>query len=228
MLEALLDPEAVAQRGGDQAGAGGRADQRERRQGQRDDPGTGALPDRDRQGAVLHGRIERLLERARQAVDLVHEEHRAGLERGQEGGHVALALERRAGRLYERNPELGGHDLGQRGLAQARRPGEQDMVERLAAAARRRDRHRELVLDRLLADEVLQAAGAQRAVEVVVGQHLRDPGSAAAGRRESRAPGSSRRPRGLHRRAILSAWAIRSSGRSPSAPSSSSSTSSGV
>ena len=46
------------------------------------------------------------------------------------------------------------------------------MVERLAAAGGGRDRHRELVLDRLLADEVLQPAGAQRAVELVVGQLL--------------------------------------------------------
>ena len=47
--------------------------------------------------AVLHRRIEGLLERAVEAVDLVDEEDGARLERGQQRGDVALALERRAG-----------------------------------------------------------------------------------------------------------------------------------
>ena len=94
----------------------------------------GALADGDRQlrRSSIAG-IERLLERAREAVDLVDEEDRARLERGQEGGDVALALERRAGGLHERDVELGGDDLGERGLAEAGRPGEQHVVERLAA-----------------------------------------------------------------------------------------------
>ena len=106
-------------------------------------------------------------------MDLVDEEHRARLERGQERRDVALALERRAGGLHERDAELGGDDLRERGLAEAGRAGEQHVVERLAAAGGGRDRDRELVLDRLLADEVLEPAGAQRAVEVVLGQLLR-------------------------------------------------------
>ena len=55
-----------------------------------------------------------------------------GLERGQEGGDVGLALERRAGGLHDRRPELGGDDVGERGLAEPGRAGEQDVVERLA------------------------------------------------------------------------------------------------
>ena len=131
-VEPVGDAEAVAQRGGEQAGAGGGADQRERRQVEGDHARARALPDGDRQPPVLHRRVEGLLERARQAVDLVDEEHRPRLERGQEGGDVALALERRARGLHERGLELGGHDLGERGLAEARRPGEQHVVERLA------------------------------------------------------------------------------------------------
>src|SRR3712207_8517162 len=60
----------------------------------------GAWPDaeRHRQPAVLHGRVERLLDRAGQAVDLVDEEDGARLEVGEERRDVALALQRRAGR----------------------------------------------------------------------------------------------------------------------------------
>ncbi len=174
VLEPMLDPEAVAQRRRQQAGPGGRPDQRERRQVDRHDPRARALADGDRQAAVLHRRIERLLQRAWKPVDLVDEEHRPRLERRQERRDVALALERRPGGLDERHLELGGDDLRQRGLAESRRPGEQHMVERLAAARGRRDRDRQLVLERLLADEVLQPAGPQRAVELVLGQLLGD------------------------------------------------------
>ena len=57
-------------------GARGRADQRERRQVERHDARARALADGDRQAPVLHRGIEGLLQRARQAVDLVDEEDR--------------------------------------------------------------------------------------------------------------------------------------------------------
>ena len=114
-------------------GARRRADERERRQVERHDARAGALADGDRQLTVLHRRVEGLLQRARQAVDLVDEEDRARLQRGQEGGDVALALERRAGRLHERHAQLGGDDLRERGLAEPGRAGQQHVVERVAA-----------------------------------------------------------------------------------------------
>ncbi len=92
MLEPVLDPEAVAQRRRQQPGARGRTHERERRQVERHDARAGALPDRDRQHAVLHRRVERLLERTGQPVDLIDEEHGPRLERGQERGHIALAF----------------------------------------------------------------------------------------------------------------------------------------
>ena len=86
--------------------------------------------------------------RALQAVDLVDEEHAARLERGEQRGDVALALERRAGGLHERHAELVGDDLRQRRLAQAGRAGEQHVVERLAARDGRLDGDRELLAQR--------------------------------------------------------------------------------
>ena len=133
-VEPVRDAEAVAQRRGEQARARGGADERELRQVEGDDARARALADRDRQLAVLHRGIEGLLDRARQAVDLVHEEHGARLERREEGGDVALALERRARRLHERHVELVRDDLRERGLAEPGRAGEQHVVERLAPA----------------------------------------------------------------------------------------------
>ena len=101
-------------------------------------------------------------------MDLVDEEDAARLERGQEGGDVGLALERRAGGLDEVDLELGGDDLGERGLAEAGRAGEQDVVERVAAGAGGLDGDAELGLQRLLADELVEPARAQREVELLV------------------------------------------------------------
>ena len=210
VLEPVLEAEAVAQRRGQQPGAGGGADQREGRELERDDARAGAGADRDRELAVLHRGIERLLDRAREPVDLVDEEHAARLERGQEGGDVGLALERGPGGLDEVDLELGGHDLGQRGLAEAGRAGEQHVVERVAAVAGGADGDLELALQRLLADELVEPARAEGDVELVLGAgdgrldavdaHRRDPG---------------RPDRLAHRRDSLSAWAIRSSVVSP-------------
>ena len=140
-------------------------------------------------------------------MDLVDEEHRARFKRGKERSHVPLSLERGAGRLHEGDIQLGGEDLRQRRLAEPRRSGEEHVIEGLSARRCRRDRDRQLVLERLLADEVLEPARPEGPVELVLGQRL--------GRLDP----------GVHRRAVLSACAIRSSGRSPAAPSSSSSAS---
>ena len=230
VLEAMLDPEAVAERRGDQPGPGRRSDQGERGQRDRDHARPRALADRDRQAAVLHRRVEGLLERAGQAVDLVDEENGAGLERGQERRDVALALECGACGLHERDAELGGDDLRERRLAEPGRPGEQDVIECLAAAGGGLDRDRELILDRRLADEVTESAGSERAVEILVGQLLGivdsvPPAPPARPVEGVGGVGGSQSPDGAHRRAVRRAWAIRSSGRSPSAPLSSSSTS---
>src|SRR5918998_721788 len=73
---------------------------------------TSRMPaDRYRQLAVLHRRVEGLLQRARQAVDLVDEEHAARLERRQVARHVALALEGRAGAGLEVDLQLVRDDL---------------------------------------------------------------------------------------------------------------------
>ena len=72
-------------------------------------------------------------------MDLVDEEHVARLERGEDRGDV-LALEPGAGDLPDADAELVADDLRKRGLAEARRPREQHVVERLTAGARRLER----------------------------------------------------------------------------------------
>ena len=63
----------------------------------------------------------------------------------------------------ERHAELLGHDAREARLAEAGRAGEQHVVERVAARRGGGDRDAELLLQRLLADEVVEPLRAQRA-----------------------------------------------------------------
>ena len=93
-------------------------------------------------------------------MDLVDEQDVALLERRQDRGDVALALERGPGDRAQPDAELLAHDLRERRLAEARRADEQDVVERLAARLRGGEGDLELLLDTLLADELGEAAAA--------------------------------------------------------------------
>ena len=162
--------------------ARGRADERERRQVERHGARAGALAEDDRQPAVLHRRVERLLDRAVEAVDLVDEEDRARLERGQERGDVGLALERRAGGLHERRRSSSAAMMCASEVLPS--PGGPASRTWSSGSPRRRgrlDEDRELVGDLLLVDEVGEPLRAQRAVELVL----------AAGRRRRVDRGSS-------------------------------------
>ena len=107
----------------------------------------------------------------------------------------------------EAHPELRRHDAGQRRLAEPGRPGEQHVVEGLAALAGGLQEDRQLLLHALLADEVVQPARAQRAVELVLRADVRrrsrgasvGPSLRASARRGRAARGPRRRGRRARR-----------------------------
>ena len=82
-------------------------------------------------------------------------------------GEVARRGNDRARGRAEINAELARHDLGERGLAEAGRPCEQDMVERLAAGAGGLDEHFEVGADLGLADELGERLRAERSFATV-------------------------------------------------------------
>ncbi len=101
-------------------------------------------------------------------MDLVDEEHVARLERGEDRGDVPLPLERRSRDGADADAELLVHDVREARLAEAGRPDEQQVVERLAARRGGRERDAELLLDPVLADEVAEPARAERLLELLV------------------------------------------------------------
>ena len=148
--------EAVAQRRRQQPGPGRRSDERERRQVERQGARRRPLAEDDVETEVLERRVERLLDGRVEAMDLVDEEHVALLESGQDRRDVALALERRAGDRPDAGAELLPDDVGEARLAEAGRPDEQDVVERLTARGGRLEGDRQLLLRSLLADELTE------------------------------------------------------------------------
>ena len=75
-------------------------------------------------------------------------------------------IQRRTGRGVEPRGHLGGHDLGQRRLAQPRWTAEQQVVDGFGAAPRAVDQQRQLFLHPLLTHELGERTGAQRDVEL--------------------------------------------------------------
>ena len=89
-------------------------------------------------------------------MDFVDEQHLLLAQVGEHSGQVAFDLQRRARGLLKRRAQFVGDDVGQRRLAQPRRPVEQHVIERLAARLGRLDGDLEVVLDLVLPDEFAQ------------------------------------------------------------------------
>ena len=189
------EAEPVAQRAGEQAAAGRRADERERRDLERDRRAAGALADDDVDPEVLHRDVEQLLRRPGDAVDLVDEQHLALGQAAHQRGEVAGALERRPAGDADAGPELGRDDHRQRRLAEPGRAGQQHVVRRPAAAAGALEHQPDLLAHPLLPDELVEPARAQRRLDdplLVAGAGLHEPGSPrAASSASSRATSSS-------------------------------------
>ena len=129
----------------------------------------GALAQQDVESEVLHRGVQGLLDGGRQTVDLVDEQDLPVTLLRENAGQIPLALQR--GGLDHGDPSahLLGDDVRQRGLAQAGRAVEEQVVERLVAALGGLDEDLEVVGDRLLADKVPERGWAQRDVHHVLG-----------------------------------------------------------
>ena len=174
VVESGHQAEAVAQRAGDEPGAGGGPHQGEAGQVEADGPGRRPLAQHDVELEVLHGRVEHLFDRAGQAVDLVDEQHVALVEAGEDGGQVAGPLQGRTRGDVQPGPHLDGHDGGQGGLAQTRRTGEQQVVDGLASPAGRLQDDGQVLLQLALAHELVEPPWSQATfvAQAVDGQAL--------------------------------------------------------
>jgi hypothetical protein len=156
-----VDAEAAAERAGEMTLARRRADERERLQRQSDRARAESLIDRHVDHEVLHRAVEVLLDRDRQAMDLVDEQHVAALESGEKTREVGGSRERGTGGRVQPRRALARDQSTERRLAEARQSGEQHVVERIAAQTRRFDRDAEIPDHAFLADELVERPRAQ-------------------------------------------------------------------
>ena len=114
------------------------------------------LADDDVETIVLERRIEDLIDRMVEAVDLVDEEDVALVERGQDCGQVPCPLDRRAAGIANVRAELAGDDRGEGRLAEAGRAVQQDVICRVPSLAGGAEQDRQVGLELPLADVFVQ------------------------------------------------------------------------
>ena len=166
-VEPDRNSEAVAERRRQQPLPRRRADQSEARKVDPDRSRRRPLADHQVERAVLHRRIEHFLDRGIEPVDLVDEQDVAVFEIGKKRGEVAGLGDHRPGGGAETDAHLPRQDSCKRRLAKARRPVEQDVVERFAPALRGMNEDPQVLARRLLPDELVEALRAKRRVGVL-------------------------------------------------------------
>src|SRR5579872_1513766 len=93
-IEVVRQTEAVPERCAQEAGPRGGAHQGKALQRKLDRPRVRSLLDDEVDREVFHRGVEKLLDGARKAMDLVDEQHTSGLETGENAHEIALPLER--------------------------------------------------------------------------------------------------------------------------------------
>ncbi len=170
--------EAVSQRRGQEPEARGGGNEGEFRQIDLHRARRRPLADDEVELEILHCRIKDFLHRRIEPVDFVDEEHIALLEIGEKRRKVAGFRDDRTGGGAEIDAEFLRHDLRQRGLAEARRPDEEHMVQRLTAILRRLDKDLQIGARLRLPGELVERLRPQSRIHILaafVGRH--QPGS---------------------------------------------------
>ena len=176
IIQPLANGKTGQQRGGEQPAAGRRADEGEARQIQADAAGVGAGINDDVQLEILHRRIKIFLDGLLQAVNFVNKKNVALLQVGEQSGQVAGFFDGGAAGAFDADAHAFGDDVGQGGFAQAGRPAEEKMIQRLAALFGGLDGDFQPFLDIVLAGELGKQGRAQRHFQrgVRLGQHIRN------------------------------------------------------
>jgi len=160
-VEAVHDAEARTQGSRQQPGTGRRANEREPLHRYLHRAGTRSLPDHDVQLVVLHGGVEDFLNRRRQTMDLVDEQHLMLLKIGEHCCEIAWLLDHGACRRADRYAKFVADDVRQCRLAEPWRTVQQDVIERFLATAGRCDRHLKVVAHAILSDVLVERSRPQ-------------------------------------------------------------------
>jgi hypothetical protein len=160
-VEPVGGPEPVAQWAADPACPGRRADQGERLQAQSQRSRRWALADHHVERVVLHRRVEDLLDRPVEPVDLIDEQDVPLLQRREDRREVAGSLDRRSRGVLDVDPEFARDDRREGRLAESGWAVQEDMVGGLSPSPCRCQQDRQVGLDLALADVLVQGPRSQ-------------------------------------------------------------------
>ena len=166
VFEPEVDAKTRAERGGEQARAGGGANQGKGVEGDLNATGVGTRLDHDVDAVVFHGRVKVLFHHGAEAVNLIDKKHVVGFEAGEKPREVARLVEYRPRSHLHVDTQLMGDDVRERGLAQARGAMKEGVVEGLAPLRRGLHEHPEVLHDLLLPGEAAESVGAQNVLQV--------------------------------------------------------------
>src|SRR5579862_3941558 len=161
----LWNSEAVLERAAEQAVARGCADQREGLEIEFYRTRRWALIDGHVDEKILHRRIKIFFKRRGQAVNFIDEKHRSFRKRCEQPDEIARFFQRGRGCALIPDAKFFRDDARERGFAEARRAGEQHVVERAAALLRGFHVDLQILLNALLPDKIGEALRAQRALD---------------------------------------------------------------
>jgi hypothetical protein len=103
-----------------------------------------------------------------QPVDLVDEENVPAFQIGENSGEIVGAFDDGTRGRDQLGPHLRGYDVSECGLAEPGRPVEQAVVERFLPVAGGPYEDAQVLLERLLPDELLEVGGPEPGVEPCV------------------------------------------------------------
>ena len=165
VVEPIRRPEPLPQRAGDAPHARGGPDDRHVLDLQPHGPCARSLAEHHVEREVLHGWIQDLLDDMAEPMDLVDEQDVALAQAGEDRGEIARALDGRSRCGADLCPDLRGDNICKGRLAEARRAVQQDVIDRLGPMACRIEEDGQVLLDALLARELVQAAGPDSGLE---------------------------------------------------------------
>lgn len=166
VVQTLDHTKAPDQRRRQESGAGRGADEGKRRKIEAQRSRGRPLADDHVDLEILHRGIEHLFDGPAKPVYLVDEQDIPRLKRGQDRGEIAFTFDHRPAGCVEADLELERDNPCQGGLPEARRTGQQHVIQGLFALLGCLEKDSQLLARGLLTDEGADVAGPQRAVEI--------------------------------------------------------------
>jgi hypothetical protein len=159
VIESSNQSEPISKGAGDEPGPSCRTNEGESREVESNRTSGGAFAQHDVELKIFHRWVQHLFDIPAEAMDLVDEKHIAFAEASEDRGEISGTVESWTGGDVECDLEFSGDDARQRGLAEARRSREEQMIHGLLATSSSFKDDAKVLLEFPLSDKVIEMTG---------------------------------------------------------------------